>query len=401
MLNTTTLDNGLRVVSLEMPATRSVALGLWLVNGTRHQRPGQSGYAHLLEHLLFKGTSEYDALELSLRFDAMGGQINAHTGRELTAFHGLVPGDQLADLLGLLTGMLVDPAFTDADLDLEREVVFQEMAMVEDAPEEAAEERAVEHAWDGHPMAEPILGREADLRQASAASVRSYLTDLLRGGRLLVSACGAVDHDRLLAACGPLARLPAGTAPETRAPGFTTFDRHETHDGAQSQLAWMMPVPPAQHADHVTRVVANHLLGGGLSSRLFQELRERRGLVYNIQSRLELYSDAGLWQIQTGCEPAQSKACRSTAEDTIELLLREGPTTAEVDHACAHLRADLLIEADDPDATMERLARETLTLGRIPPLEERLAQLDAVTPADVQRVLTEAWQQRACLTWGP
>jgi len=401
MLNTTTLDNGLRVTSLELPATRSAALGVWLINGTRHQLPGQSGYAHLLEHLLFKGTAECDALELSLRFDAMGGQINAHTGRELTAFHGLVPGDQLESLLGLLTGMLVESAFTDADLDVEREVVFQEMAMVEDTPEEAAEERAVEHAWGGHPMAEPILGRQTDLERTSAAAVRAYLADLLRGGRLLVAACGAVDHDRLLAACGPLARLPAGTAPQTPAPGFTGFDRHETHDGAQSQLAWLLPVPPADHPDHVARVVANHLLGGGLSSRLFQELRERRGLVYNIQSRLELYSDAGLWQIQTGCEPRQQHTCREAVEETVDRLLKDGPKEAEVDHACAHLRADLLIESDDPDATMERLARELLYLGRVPPLEERLAQLDAVTAADVQRVLTDAWQQRACLTWGP
>ena len=171
MIETTQLPNGVRVITRQLPQRHSAALGVWLINGTRHEAEHESGYAHLLEHLLFKGTAELDAAALAQRFDAMGGQVNAFTGRELTAFHGLVPAADIPELLRIFIDMLRQPRFTDADLALEKQVVFQEMAMVDDSPEEALEERGIARAWRGHPMGRPVLGAREQLSRATAAGV--------------------------------------------------------------------------------------------------------------------------------------------------------------------------------------------------------------------------------------
>lgn len=401
MPRTSVLSNGVHLVTDTGPGGHSAALGLWLVNGTRHQRPGESGYAHLLEHLLFKDTRHRSALELAQRFDAMGGQINAHTGRELTAIHGLVPQHHLNELLALFQELLLEPAFDDHDLAAEREVVCQEMAMVEDTPDEAAEDFAVEQVWPGHPLGLPILGERATLEAATARGVHAYLRRQLQGGRLWVVAGGAVDHDELAAGCEALGRLPAGSAPTVPPPAFSAYQRHVARDGCQTQLQWLMPVPGFADTRRIARNVADALLGGGYSSRLFQELRERRGLVYDVHTRLELYADTGLWLIQTACEPRQADACRKATEAVLADMIEAGPGGDELERVREHIGAALLIERDDPEAHTERLARESIYLGQVPDLDEYLRQLPEVSAGDVRRVLAEAWSRRAHLAWGP
>lgn len=401
MIQTSVLANGIHVISQALSGSRSAALGIWLINGTRHQGAAQSGYAHLIEHLLFKGTDSQSALQLSMHFDAMGGQINAHTGRELTALHGLVPGERLGELLHIFTDLFMRPAFTEQDLALEREVVFQEMAMVADTPDEAAEDHAVEHAWGASAMGEPILGRAELLRRAAAEDVHRYLRGCVQGARLRVVASGNVDHGELLKACAGLADLATGVPPLTTTPVFTAFRQHQQRSTAQAQLLWLMPIAPPADADHGARVVANTLLGGGLSSRLFQELREQRGLVYDVHSRLETYSDTGLWIIHTACETQDVAACRTAVEQVVGELAQRGPQAAELARAREHIGAGLIIESDDAEATVERLARDSLYLPQIPTVDDYVQQLNAVSADDVRRVLGGAWAQAAHLTWGP
>ncbi|MEO6696377.1 MAG: pitrilysin family protein [Gammaproteobacteria bacterium] len=381
-------------------ATQSVAIGLWWLNGGRHQRPEQCGYAHLLEHLLFKGAAQYDAQALAHRFEAMGGQINAHTGRELTALHGLVPAENASELLELFVTMLLAPKFTEQDVVLERNVVLQEMAMINDQPAERLEERGIALAWPGHPMGWPLLGRREVLEQTNAQLLRDYWSAQLSGGRLYVVAAGAIAHTELVQRCAPLSALPAASLPKQEPPRHSHGIHRETSEGEQRHLLWIMPAPAAHHPDFPVLLVANHLLGGGVSSRLVHELRERRGLVYDIQSRYEVYSDTGLWFIQTACDAREAQDCRSAVEVILQQLIGSGPDPAELETAQRHLRAGLLIEADDPDSVMERLAHEAIYLKRHPSLQERSEQLAAVTPAKVSELLKQAVERTTYLEDG-
>lgn len=391
MLQTAQLPNGVHVISQRFADRRSAALGVWLLNGVRHEHPHQAGYAHFLEHLLFKGCGALGATALARRFDAMGGQVNAYTGRELTALHGLVPADDAPELLELLTAMLLTPRFSEEDVRLERHVVSQEMAMVQDTPEEALEEQAVSRAWADHPLGRPILGTSDSIGSIDAANMRAYLRDMLSGGRLWVVAVGDVDHDAMLAGCSALGNLPTGTAPATTAPRFDNGAHSMRLDSEQCHLQWLLPTAGIHDPDYYALLLANQLLGGGSASRLFQQLRENLGLVYDIHTRLDLYSDAGLWLIQTACDPDHAHLCRQAVTDTLTGLLRDGIAAQEMEIARRHLIAGLYLEQDDPEATMERLAREAIYLDHHPDTAHRIAALHAVTPAQVTTVLAQRW----------
>lgn len=400
-VSTSRLANGVRIVSQTLPGACSTALGIWIVNGGRHQTAGQCGYAHLLEHLLFKGTRQHSAIDLAHRFEAMGGQVNAQTGRELTALYGLCPGDQVYDLLALFSEMLLQPGFTEHSLAIERDIVFQEMALIEDSPEEAIEEQGVRCAWPAHAAGWPILGAREVLARSTAPALHDYLRGLLCGARLYVVAVGAVQHAELVQACGRLGELPPGSPPLVTAPRFTPGRRQVYRPLSQANLLWALPAPSLVSTAHPAALLTNHLLGGGTTSRLFQEIRERRGLTYDIQSRLDQYSDCGLWLIQTACDPERVAECRVTVEQVLTTLAESGPTAPELAQARAHLHAALLIDEDNAETSMERLAREAIYLQRHPTLEERVSELAAVTTQDAQTLLRQSWHEHHYLEWLP
>src|SRR3569623_64764 len=393
MIQTTLLSNGITVVSRHLPQRQSVALGVWLLNGTRHEARHESGYAHLLEHLLFKGTHSLDAVALARRFDAMGGQVNAFTGRELTALHGLVPRDELDNLLQL---------FVATDLAVETKVVFQEMAMVQDNPEETLEEMGVAHAWADHPMGRPVLGDRAALEAARAADVRAYLQTILSGERVWGVATGAVDHAALVDRCAGLIDLPARPAPHLPAPRFEHGAREmDIGESEQTPLLWLLPAPAPTDDDYYAADLDNQVLGSDITSRLYQAVREQRGLGYGIQSRIETYSDTGLWLIQTACDPERADECRAAVESTVDQLLDAGVPDAELDLARRHLGAGLLMEVVDLEALMERLAREAIYLARHPSLEEQIARLQRVTASQLLAALAARWDRRLYMSAAP
>lgn len=402
MLRITQLENGVTVATRTLPQMHSAAVGLWLVSGSRHQAADADGYAHLMEHLLFKGTAELDVRALACRFEAMGGQINAQTGRELTTLYGVVPGDQAGALTGLFVDMVLRPRFDDRDLALEREVVLSEMAQVAENPEERIDEEAVAAAWPDHPMGRPILGSAEVLHAATAASARSFLDGTATGRRLWVVATGAVDHTELTEAALELGNRPPAAAPATARPSFVPGAESRTLAAlGQCHLIWLAPVPGVADAGNPALEVADHILGGGVSSRLFQTVREERGLSYSVQSHLEQYSDTGLWSVQTACDADRRQETEETVQAVLEGLMAEGPRPDELETARSHLRARLLTEEDDPQACMERLAHDLIYRGEALAVQDRLAQLAEVTAADVQHALTRAWAQRRCLVLTP
>ena len=399
--NRTTFPNGLTVISRPRPGSHSAAVGLWLLNGSRHEQPAEHGYAHLLEHLFFKGCGDWDAMAIARMTDRWGGQVNAFTGREMTALHGLVPANRLTDLAQLLVAMVLEPRFSASDLAAEQGVILQEMAAQADAPDEAVETRAVELACGGHPFGRDILGTAASVEAGTVQALQAYRRGLLQGKRLAVVAVGAVDHQALCEAVRPLTEIPAGERAAIDAPRLLSGDHRERHATEQAHLLWVLPAPAAAQNAHAIAALGNHLLGDGVSSRLFQEIRERQGLVYDIHSRLETYADCGLWFIQTACRPREAARCRAAVENVLAELTRRGPSADELADARDHVAAALQLEQDALEAHMEILAREHFYLGRHPSLEERLAQVQGVTAEAVRTLLEHAWQARLHLTWQP
>lgn len=389
------LNNGIIVASKPIAESRGTAVGIWLLNGSRHQTRSECGYAHFLEHVLFKGTAELDTRTLASRFETMGGQVNAHTGKELTAFHGLVPNQDAPELVKLFASMLCRPRFNEQDVNIERDVVFQEIAMVKDNPEEMLEEDMTKALWPGHPMAWPILGDPDTLESLTAATLHQYLRNMLCGARIWIVAAGGIDHAELERACAELSELPRGSRPEVTAPNFSAAQVKNRYGIAQACLSWAMPGPVVSSPSYHAFVVANHILGGGTTSRLFQEIREDRGLVYGIHSQLETYSDAGIWGIQTACEPEHHEECREAVERSTESLLASGPTAEELGTTLRFARANLLLEQQNLETSMERLAREMIYLGKPMSLDEHLSLLEAVTREHVRDCLADAWATRA------
>lgn len=396
MLQTTTFANGLRLVTLSLPGLRSAALGMWLVNGSRHESEDESGYAHYLEHLLFRHALVSNEGGLAQRLDALGAQVNAHTGRELAVLHGQALREDLPELLALFGDMLA-PRFSDDGFVAEREVLRQELALA-DSSEDELENEAIALAWHNHPLARPILGHAASLAAATPARLRAYAKTAVAGQRLVIVAAGACNHAELAGACAPLAALPAGTAAKTAAPVFTSGEYERAWRTPHSKLLWLLPAPAASEPA-VAALVANHVLGGGIASRLFTSLRERQGLAYGVSSHLDQYSDAGLWWIRTSCEAARTDACRHLVEAELMALARNGPTDRELNAAKNHLRARLRMEQDDPVATMQRLAREAIYTHRHASPEDYQDQLAVVTADDVAGCLARAQRDRLALCW--
>lgn len=393
----TTLANGVRILSRPLPGRRSTALGFWLCSGSRHEAPGQAGYAHLLEHLLFRGGGRY-----AHHFEALGGHVNARTMRELTAFHGLVTADRVRLLARLFTALLLEPRMSAADLAAELPAVRREQRLAADSLWEGQEAAALTRVWGAHPMARPILGAAAAPAVVDTAALQAYLETHLNGASLWVVAAGAVDHDGLVEACRALEQLPAGVRAPQSAPLFTPCVRQEPAEGAQTDLVWVMPAPTFADPAHGAFVLGEQVAAGApLSARLQRELRDERGLVYAVESRLELYTDCGLWWIRLQCEPAQARVCRDAVEAVMAGLLERGPEREELIRVQAQLQARWTLEEDDPECVMERIAHEVAYLGRVTSLNERLARLAVAGADNVRAALADAWQQRAYFAWGP
>ena len=394
MIEISHFDNGVTLAVNTLPHSDATAVGIWLLNGARHQRSDEIGCAHFLEHILFKGTQQLSTNALAQRFEAMGGHINAHTGRELTALHGLVPNQFAGELLGLFCEMLLTPRFNAKDVEIEKEVVLQEIAMVADDPEELLEEDLLRHCWPNHALGEPILGTKAAIETFSFDKLQRYLRHILCGRRILVVAMGGSTMTETRAACTRLSQLPEGTRPSIVAPNFQPAQLVRDYGVAQTCLHWLMPAPPVADDTAPQFIIANHILGGGVASRLFQEVREERGLVYGVQSNLDLYSDCGLWSIQTACEPENGAECRKAVEATVTRFFQSGPQKDELETTRSYVKSRLQLEQQNLEVAVERIARDIIYRDRVIEINEHIRRFDAVTAAEVMAALAEQWPRR-------
>lgn len=381
------LPNGIRLATEVMPDVRSVAVGFWVGTGSRDEPDARAGASHFLEHLLFKGTADRSAAAIAEALDEVGGDCNAFTTKEYTSFYVRLLAEHLALGLGVLADIMEGPALRPADVDAERRVILDEILMHADEPADLAAEQAMAALYPGHALGRDTLGTAESVRSTTAGDIRRFFDHHYRPGNVVVSVAGDCDHDAVAEALSArFGARPGGEAPERVAPGPAVDPlvvvRRPTE---QAHLVLGIRSASRHDDDRWALAVLNLVLGGGLSSRLFQKVREERGLAYSIWSERAAYDDTGSLSVAAGTAPEHVDEVLRIVAGEIEELASGGVTERELVVAKGNLRADLLLSSEDSGARMSRLGASLLLHGRVWPVDEVLARIDAVTLDDVRR----------------
>jgi predicted Zn-dependent peptidase len=394
---TEALGSGLRLVTESMPHVRSVTVGVWLTRGSRHEADAESGVAHFVEHMLFKGTTSRSAQVIAQTIDSIGGQLDAFTAKEYASYYIKVLDDHLPLALDLLSDLVMRPAFAQPDIDREQSVILEEIKMVEDAPDDLVHEVFAQQFWSRHPLGRPILGTPDTVGSFDASRLRRYFDRTYLAPNLIIAAAGHLDHAALKDLVETaFADLPAGTPADADEPPAVTpglVVRHK--DIEQSHLCLGSPAYPQAHDDRHALYVLNTILGGSMSSRLFQHIREDRGLAYAVFSNLTSYRDAGVITVYAGC--AVEKVSEIIDLTLAELRgLREEPVAAdELQRAKDHLKGSLMLSLENTSSRMSQLARQQIYFGRHFSLDELLQSIDDVSAEDVLRVAADLFRDGA------
>ncbi len=401
----TVLANGVRVLSETLGQVDSVSLGLWLNSGVVDDPPGQDGLTHLLEHMVFKGTRTRSSRRIAETIDDIGGNVNGLTDREMTYLYARTTADHVEQALELLGDMLLNSVCAARDLAKEKEVVLQEIRLVEDTPEDWVHDVLLEAAWPEHPLGRPVIGKAETLAGIDRRTLVRHLDRLRVGANLLVTAAGRVEHAALVRAVEKLtAALPAGApfAPAA-APQFAPGKRLVSRPTNQVHLCLAAPACECTGAERHVYGVLDTLFGGGTSSRLFHEIRETRGLAYNIGSYLQLYRNAGLFTVDAGTGPEHFQEVLDLIAKEMARMRRQGPTAAEVTRAKTQTRVALSLAAESTSFRMQHLAISELCWGRTLSFEEIAAGVSAVTAEDVHALARRVFvpEQQALVAIGP
>ncbi|SLN33324.1 M16 family metallopeptidase [Oceanibacterium hippocampi] len=383
-LRVTTLDNGVRVISETMPHLRSATVGVWVDAGSRHETPELNGISHVLEHMAFKGTTRRSARQIAEEIEAVGGHLNAYTSREQTAYYARVLEDDVPLGFDILSDILLNSTFDPAELAREQDVIVQEIAQTNDTPDDVIFDHLQAVAYPEQALGRSILGTEWHVRNFRSETVRDYMAAHYHAPRLVVAAAGAVDHEALVGLAGEaFTGLPTGAGPELEPARYGGGDyREDRRSLEQLHLALAFPGAAFEDPDFYDLQVLSALLGGGMSSRLFQELREQRGLCYSVFSFATGHADTGLFSIYAATDPEDIEELVPSMADEIAAVARS-IDGAEVDRARAQIKAGLLMSLESPSGRCEQLARQLLIYGRPLSLDEVVSAVDQVTPEGI------------------
>jgi len=400
LVRRTVLPSGVRILSESVPGARSATIGYWVAVGSRDELPHTFGSTHFLEHLLFKGTTTRSALDIAVSFDAVGGEHNAVTAKEYTCYYAKVRDQDLAMAVEVIADMLTSSTLDKDEFETERGVILEELAMADDDPADVTSERFFEAVLGGHALGRPIGGSPETIQAVTRDAVWQHYRANYRAQDLVITVAGAVDHDELVAGvtsslrkaewnleteARPVERRDGTGDDITRGSALTIVQRPIE----QANVLLGVPGLAATDPRRATLSVLNSILGGGMSSRLFQEIREKRGLAYSVYSFSPSYSDAGLFGIYAGCSPAR-------AGQVAELMLSEfrgiatgGVTAEEMSRAIGQLGGASALALEDSDTRMSRLGRSEITMGEFVDLDEALRRLELVTADDIRELAEE------------
>lgn len=386
----TELPNGLRIVTETMPEARSVSLGAWVRIGGRDEPTELSGASHFLEHLLFKGTATRSAREIAEAVDCVGGEMNAFTSREHTAYYARLPHAEVGLGLDILGDVLTAPALRPHEVDAERQVIVEEILMNLDAPDDRVHTLLSRAVFGDHPLGREVLGEMATVESIERDDIARFFERWYRPDTMVLTLAGRLDHDEVvelvaarLGAVGAGGELPVRDAPP-EVPARVLVERDDTEQ-AHLCLGWRSL--DALDEDRWAMAVANQILGGGMASRLFQEVREDRGLAYSVYSHPSAYSDSGYLTIYCGTAPKRAPEALVVIDDVVAGIVEDGVTADELRVAAGYLEGSMLLGLEDSGGRMGRLGRGLMHSDHITTVDEHVARLRAVTTDDVQRVL--------------
>jgi predicted Zn-dependent peptidase len=384
----TALDSGVTIVTERMAEVRSVSVGFWFDVGSRDEPDPLAGTSHFLEHLLFKGTPTRSAKDIADAFDAVGGDVNAFTGKEYTCYYARVLDDDMSMGMDVLSDMVRNSLLEPDEFESERKVILEEIAMHEDAPDELVHDLFFRSMWSGHPLGRPVLGYNETIGAVARDQVQAYWQDRYSGPNLVVAAAGSVDHADLVGRVAALfdsgmghKTLRSGPPPQPR----LGVDVHK-RPTEQAHIVFGTEGLPRADEDRHALAVLDTVLGGGMSSRLFQEIREKRGLAYSVYSYRSLFADTGSLVVYAGTTPQNAETVIDIIRDEIAAITHEGITEAELMRAKGHVKGSLVLSGEDPGSRMNRLGRQQLTTGEILSIDELIAKFDALNMDDIRRV---------------
>jgi predicted Zn-dependent peptidase len=399
------LPNGIRVITERMPHVRSVAVGVWVETGSRHEPESRGGMSHLIEHLVFKGTATRSAEDIARTMDSVGGQTDAFTTKEHTCFYVQVLDEHLPLAVDLLTDILLHPKFDAEELEKEKSVVLQEFKMVEDTPDDIIHDLFAAQVWEGHPLGRPILGTRELVTGFSAEAVRDYFEGEYVPPKVIIAVAGNVTHDEVVRLFGAgfngFGRTPV--ARTDGAPGLKAGVNLVHKQLEQVHVVMGFPGLRQSAPERYALFLLNDVIGGSMSSRLFQEIRERQGLVYSIGSGVQSYQDTGVLYVYAASDPGNfSKVLKSTLKEIREVK-KNGITAEELKRAKEHLKGSLMLSLETSSSRMNRLAKHEMHLGSFLTMDQMLASIDGVQHDEVQALVGQLLDEDhlALTTLGP
>ncbi len=387
----TELPNGLRVITEAMPGLRSVAVGAWIDTGTRDENPNEAGASHFLEHLLFKGSDRLSSREIAERFDAMGAESNAFTSKDHTCFWARLLDTDLAEGMEMLAEMLQRPAFRPHEVDSERQVVIEEINEADDDPADRAFERFTESVFGGHPLERPVLGTRQSIREMTVDDIAGYWGRRYGARSTVVALAGSVEHETAVKMVDELFGTWNGSRPDHLHLDPTPRSRlsfvNRPHEQAHVVFGGL-----GFHRGDPRRwafEILNHILGGGMSSRLFMKIREELGLAYAVSSFRMSFADTGSWGAYAATTPASAPQVIELIRQEIENMVTGGVSEDELARARGAMRGSIALAMEDPNSRMIRLGRDEMVGAPHLSIDERIARLEAVTGDEVQQVASE------------
>lgn len=395
VVNKTVLTNGITILTKHMPHVRSVSMGVWVNVGARDESLEENGLSHLIEHMIFKGTRKRTAYQIAKEFDAIGGQTNAFTAMESTCYHARVLESHLDTMVDILTDIFLNSVFEPVEVERERPVILQEIGMVEDSPEEYIHILAGRNYWGDNPLGRSILGSPENILRFDADSVRSFFQRCYQPDRILIAAAGKVDHQALVDRLAPaFERIrPGDGLPQRWTPPVS---RHiDVCHRKLEQVHICLSTPGLATTDPARFAFSlmNSILGGNMSSRLFQEVREKRGLAYAVYSYLVSYEDTGMFGVYAGVEPSRAVEVTTLICRILRQLKDTPVLPGELCDAKEFTKGNMLLASESTDNQMVRLAQGEINYQRYVPLEEVVDHIDAVTAEDIQALADSLFQE--------
>jgi len=397
----TTLENGVRVLTQSMPYARSVSMGVWVNVGARDESVPENGISHMIEHMIFKGTRKRSAFQIAKEFDAIGGHSNAFTSFENTCYHARVMDTELETMVDILTDIFLNSVFDESEVEKERPVIFQEIGMVEDNPEEYVHQLAGSAYWGDNPLGRSILGTRENILGFTSDKIRTFFHRSYQPNHIVVTAAGNIEHSRIVELIAPAFSgvqsgkpFPNRQTPDARA-------RINLHHRDLEQLHICLTTLGIAITDprRYAFSLLNTIFGGNMSSRLFQKVREHRGLAYAVYSFVSSYEDIGMFGAYAGVQPDKAAETVEIIVEEMRNLERQPIETTELQDAKNYTKGNLLLASESVDNQMVRLAQNEINFGRHIPLQEVIDRVESVTPTDVQEIAAELFHRdRLALT---